>query len=46
MDQEKSIVVKRIPIELWKRLKIKAVTEDRTIQAVVADAIQRYLESA
>ncbi len=43
---EKQIVVRRIPVELWRRLKVKAAAEGRTLQELVAAAIQRYLEGA
>jgi len=37
-------MVRRMPIDLWKRLKIQAAIEERTIYALVAEAIERYLE--
>ncbi len=43
--EEKQIVVRRVPVALWKRLKIRAVEEGRTLQELVAVAIERYLES-
>lgn len=42
----KQVVVKAIPIDLWRKLKLRAVEEDSTLQATLAKAIQRYLESA
>jgi predicted DNA-binding protein len=36
----------RLPVDLHRRLKHKAVEEDRPIAEVVADAIERYLSKA
>lgn len=44
--ETKQVVVKAIPIDLWRKLKLRAVEEDATLQATLAKAIQRYLESA
>ncbi len=43
---EKTVMVKRFPVELWQRLKAQAALEGRTLQDVVAAAIQRYLDAA
>lgn len=44
-DQEtKQVVVKAIPIDLWRKLKLRAVEEDSTLQATLAKAIQQYLK--
>ncbi len=42
----KSVNVKRMPAELWQRLKSQAALEGRTIQDVIATAIQQYLDKA
>ncbi len=43
---EKTIMVKRVPAELWQRLKSQAALEGRTLQDVIAAAIQQYLDKA
>ncbi len=41
---ERAVIVRRMPTELWKRLKIRAAIEERTIYAIVTEALERYLE--
>jgi len=41
---ERVIIVRRMPTDLWKRLKIQAAVEERTIYAIVAEALERYLD--
>ncbi len=43
---EKTVHVKRFPAALWQRLKAQAALEGRTMQEVVAAAIQHYLDKA
>ncbi len=43
---EKTVHVKRFPAALWQRLKAQAALEGRTMQEVVAAAIQHYLDRA
>jgi predicted DNA-binding protein len=42
----KSVVMKRFPAELWQRVKSQAALEGRTLQDVVAEAIQQYLDKS
>jgi hypothetical protein len=41
-----TIVVKGVPVEVWKRLKIHAIEQDRTLQDEIVIAIQAYLDRA
>jgi hypothetical protein len=43
-DKEAKVTV-ILPNELWKRIKIQAIREDRDLKEVVADALQRYLSA-
>ncbi len=42
----KQIVVREIPVDLWKRFKLHTVAHDLTIQAAVAKAIEQYLQKS
>ena len=42
----KQIVVREIPVDLWKRLKLHAVGKNETLQTTLVKAIENYLESA
>jgi hypothetical protein len=44
--ETKQIVVRQIPIALWKKLKIKAAIEDDTLQCALAKAIEQYVEKS
>ena len=40
------IVVRKIPIDLWKQLKIRAVEDNLTLQDALVKAIETYLQRA
>lgn len=40
------IVVRKVPVELWKQLKIRAVKDNLTLQDALVKAIQTYLQRA
>lgn len=42
MDK-KSVVVRDIPVDTWRKLKAKAALEGLTVQASVTKAITQYL---
>ena len=42
MDK-KQVVVREMPVDLWRKVKICAAVEDVTIQVIVAKAITQYL---
>ena len=42
----KQVVVREVPIDLWRQLKIKAATDGETLQATVTKALQHYLKTA
>jgi hypothetical protein len=44
--ETKQIVVREIPVDLWRKFKQRAVAEDHTIQTAVTKAIELYLKSA
>lgn len=46
MDSEietKQIVVREVPVDLWRQLKIRAATDGTTLQATLTKAIQQFL---
>ncbi len=43
---ETQIVVRKIPVLLWQQLKAQAALEGRTLQELVATAIEQYLKRA
>lgn len=42
----KQIVVRQIPIDLWRKLKAHAAIEGATLQDTVTKALEQYLKSA
>lgn len=42
----KQIVVREIPVDLWKRLKLHAVDKNQTIQTTLVQAIEAFLQRA
>lgn len=44
--ETKQIVVPKMPVDLWRQLKVRAAADDSTLQATLAKAIQHYLKSA
>lgn len=46
MESATTIVVRHIPVDLWKRFKIHTVQNDITIQVAVAKAIEQYLQKS
>jgi len=46
MAQEKQIVVRRIPADLWKRLKMRAVSDGISLQEILVLAIRHYLANS
>ncbi len=42
----KPVVVRAIPIDLWKQLKIRALEQDQTVTDALIQAIRNYLQSA
>ncbi len=43
--ETKVVNVRRMPVETWRQLKIRAALENSTIQATVTRAIEHYLKS-
>jgi len=43
--ETKQVVVRDIPVDLWRQLKIRAIAEDRTLQATLTKAIEHYLKT-
>ena len=44
--ETKPVIVRDVPVDLWKRLKLRAIEDDHTLQVAVVRAIQAYLERA
>jgi predicted DNA-binding protein len=44
--ETKIITIREMPVALWRRLKAQAAVEGKTLQEVIADAIERYLDAA
>jgi hypothetical protein len=42
----KTVVVKGIPVLVWKRLKLRALERDQTLQSILVQAIEAYLTKA
>ena len=42
----KQIVVRQIPVDLWRKFKVQAAADDITLQAALVRAIQQYVEAA
>ena len=40
-----SINVKRVPVELWKRVRLFAISADRDLRDIVVDALAEYLSN-
>ena len=34
----------RIPKDLWKKVKVKAIKEDRTITEIIVECLKKYVE--
>lgn len=43
--QMQQVNLKKVPTDLWRRLKIRAAIENATVQSMVAKAIEQYLKS-
>lgn len=43
MTDDSAIIIRKVPVELRKALKIKAVQEGRTMQAILIDLIAKYV---
>ncbi len=41
-NKEKSIFIRRVPVELWNQVKAKAILEGKTARAVVIELFQEY----
>lgn len=46
LEDEVAITVRRVPIDTWKELKIRAIHEGRTVQDLVIAALESYLKQA
>jgi hypothetical protein len=44
--ETKQIVVRAVPVDLWKQFKIRAVQDNRTIQDALVKALETYLNQA
>lgn len=42
----KQIVVRQIPVDLWRRFKVQAAAEGITLQEALAKAIHQYVTAA
>ncbi len=42
----KQIVVREIPVDLWKKFRLQALANDQTVQAAVVQALAKYVEAA
>lgn len=40
----KQIVVREIPADLWRQLKIRAAEKEQTVQQTVTEAFEQYLQ--
>ena len=45
-SETKQVTIPKMPTELWRQLKSRAVERDTTIQAEVNKAIQQYLQQS
>jgi hypothetical protein len=43
--EKRTILVRAIPVALWKRLKIRAVSDDETLGTTLVKAIEKYLDA-
>ncbi len=41
----KMVIVRKVPVELWRQLKMRAAADYTTTQATVIKAIEQYLNS-
>jgi len=41
-----AVTVREIPVELWRRVKIKAAVDGDTVQVAVTKALQQYVSAA
>lgn len=46
LPQTRGITTTKVPIEVWRKLRIHAIQRGMTMQTVVAEAIEQYLKSA
>ncbi len=44
MKTDCEIIVRRVPLELRKQLKIRAAVEDKSMQDLIIEIIKKYLE--
>ena len=44
--ETKSVNVRGVPVDLWQRLKIQAVSEGITLQTALTEAIKQYVGRA
>ncbi len=44
--ETKQVVVRAVPVDVWRKLKIKAAVDGETLQATVTKALEQYLKSA
>lgn len=44
--ETKQVVVREVPVDLWRQLKIRAAVDGATLQATVTKAIEQYLKTA
>ena len=44
--ETKQIVVREVPVDLWRAFKIRAVQDNQTIQDALVKALQTYLSQA
>ena len=45
MKTDCEIIVRRVPLELRKHLKIRAAVEDKSMQDLIIEIIAKYLEA-
>lgn len=44
--ETKQVVVREVPVDLWRQLKIRAATDGTTLQATLAKAIEHFLRQS
>jgi len=44
--ETKQVVVREVPVDLWRQLKIRAAVNGETLQATVTKALEQYLKTA
>ncbi len=45
-NETTQIVVRQIPVDLWRRFKVQAAAEGITVQLAMTKAIQQYVTAA